>query len=67
MADKQARAVLAKFMQQQKLIDMNTKLSDLMELTRSSGIDEVAGYVVAWEKYVTIIASDALKADPVSR
>ncbi len=67
MADKQARAVLGKFMQQQKLIDMNTKLSDLMEITRSSGIDEVAGYVVAWEKYVTIIAADALVSNPVNK
>lgn len=58
MADKLTRDALGKFMKQQKLIDMNTKLGDLMEMTISTGIDEVAGYVAAWDKYVLVVASE---------
>lgn len=39
------------------LLDMNTKISDLMELTIETGIDEVAGYVYTEDKNTFIVAS----------
>ncbi|WP_321366341.1 hypothetical protein [uncultured Celeribacter sp.] len=39
------------------LLDMNTRISDLMDLTVESGIDEVAGYVYTEDKNTFVVAS----------
>ena len=39
------------------LLDMNTKINDLLKLTVDSGIDEVAGYVYTEDKNTFIVAS----------
>ena len=41
------------------LLDMNTRIKDLMELTVETGIDEVAGYVYTEDKNTFIVASVA--------
>jgi hypothetical protein len=39
------------------LLNMNTKINDLIKLTVDSGIDEVAGYVYTEDKYTFIVGS----------
>lgn len=39
------------------LLDMNTRISDLMDLTVETGIDEVAGYIYTEDKNTFIVAS----------
>jgi len=41
------------------LLDMNVRISELMDLTVETGIDEVAGYVYTEDKNTFIVASVA--------
>ncbi|WP_139257536.1 hypothetical protein [Natronohydrobacter thiooxidans] len=41
------------------LLDMNTRVADLLQLTIETGIDEVAGYVYTADKNTFIVASFA--------
>jgi len=41
------------------LLDMNTRISELMDLTVETGIDEVAGYIYTEDKNTFIVASVA--------
>lgn len=50
-------AVLERRSKVNSLLDMNTRISDLMSLTVETGIDEVAGYVYTEDKNTFIVAS----------
>ncbi len=54
-----ARAALA-FLQSSGLINMNTTLEQLVGATTTLG--EIAGYVLAWDKYVLVVPSVADEA-----
>ncbi|GAA2270994.1 MULTISPECIES: hypothetical protein [Kitasatospora] len=51
-----ARAALA-FLKNSGLINMNTTLEQLVSATTTLG--EIAGYVLAWDKYVLVVPSVA--------
>lgn len=50
-------AILDRRSRTKSLLNMNTKISDLLKITVESGIDEVAGYVYTEDKNTFIVAS----------
>ena len=60
MAKRKDRALEARkaveFLQTSKLVDLNAPLDQVVSAVTK--LDEVAGYVLAWERYVLVVASD---------
>ncbi|MET9735076.1 hypothetical protein ABZZ79_31870 [Streptomyces sp. NPDC006458] len=68
MADKRsvdARKALD-FLQSSGLVDLKTPLETVV--SNASKLEEVAGYVLAWERYVLVVSNELDQlSDPIAR
>lgn len=61
----QAKLVLD-FLQTSKLVDLQQPMDKLISAVKGSELGEVAGYVLAWERYVLVVASEVIKQETIN-
>ena len=48
-----------------KVLNLDVPISTVENLLHAPGIEEVAGYVLAWDKYVLVVGKESTNINPV--
>jgi hypothetical protein len=48
-----------------KILNLDVPMSTVESLLHTPGIEEVAGYVLAWDKYVLVVGKDSIASNPI--
>jgi hypothetical protein len=48
-----------------KVLNLDVPISTVENLLHAPGLEEVAGYVLAWDKYVLVVGKESTNINPV--